>query len=358
MMKTRVRSMNFSNYVKTFCGKLRLIAAAFVMISMLSGQVFAVTDLERGDKAPVFELADVNGNWVDSSQLLGRTVVVIFGELYHDKTLWACERLAEILKDDRLSGENIDAYVVVAQVASDVELKKNAQVIAAPIRPLHDPARQAFGAYRVAVMPSVIVIDSKGLVVYAQAGVSSRFEDILLDSLLVAEDKLSVEAFDKSLDPIAPKPISEKQVRAQRVGRLGDQLVARGMEDLAMEKYHEAIVLAPNQPSPHLGLAHLLIKRQRLAEAEYQYRAVLAVEPMHIDGQLGLAFVQTLRGGEELIVADQTVRDLIKQRPTNARAYYLLGLIQEKKGDIESACESFKKAAELLMESSSREVSR
>jgi cytochrome c-type biogenesis protein CcmH/NrfG len=111
----------------------------------------------------------------------------------------------------------------------------------------------------------------------------------------------------------------------------------------------------PDHVSARMGLGTLLLNQRRLAAAEEQFRAVLAVEPESTQALLGLSYVQTLRGGEELEPAEKALRALLARSPANARAHYLLGLIQERRDQPAEAAASFKRASELLLERTDQE---
>ena len=309
----------------------------------------AVTHLERGMTAPIVQMNDLSGAALDTSALKGRAFVLVFGEVYHEKTLSACEDVQALLAGEKLAGEAITPLLVIAQTAPPAALQ--ARVAEADItwRVLHDVNRRAFGTYRVAVMPSVVVVDGEGRVVHALAGYIGRFKDIVSDALLVSVGKLSTEEFDASLHPGPGTKLTEEEVRASRVTSLARQLARRGLPDLAEEKYIEAIEMAPGYVPARLGLGLLRLDRGRLAEAELEFSAVLAAEPKSIDAKLGLAFVQTMRGGDELDVAEALVREVLAIGPNEPRPHYLMGLIHEHRDGWQEAAASYRTAAELLM---------
>jgi tetratricopeptide (TPR) repeat protein len=224
-----------------------------------------------------------------------------------------------------------------------------------PATIVRDPERKTFGTYQVAVMPSIVVIDREGHVVYAMAGMIPRLADLLTDSLLYASGKLNADTLDRSLAPAATTRPSEENLRAERIALLARQLMRRGLDELASEKYEEALKLDPKLQSAHLDLGTLLLKHQRLAEAEKQFRSVLAGDANSLQANLGLAFVQTMRGGSELDEAEKTVRAMLVRSPVQPRAHYLLGLIHERRGKPEDAAASFKKSSELLLERAEQE---
>lgn len=326
-------------------GMLLAIAAA----AALAPPAIAVTHLKRGMVAPTFDLPTLDGPALRNTDLRNRTFIIVFGELYHDKTLEACEAIRQALADERLAEEPIATLLVVAQDATAAELQ--ALVAEHDVRAtvLHDTGRRAFGEYRVAVMPSVVVVDGKGRVVHAIGGYTARFRDILTDALLVATGKLSPEQFDQSLHPGSGEGPSEDELRAGRITQMARQLARRGLDEMAEEQYLEALRLAPDVAAARLGLGILLLHRKRLADAEAQFRQVLARQPQSVEAALGVAYVQTLRGGDELEQAEDSLHDLAAANPSEPRVQYLLGMIHQQRGEMEDAAASFRAAAEMMM---------
>lgn len=318
--------------------------------ALIAHPAAAVTHLKRGSIPPPIALADLDGREVRTEDLAGQTVVLLFGELYHPKTLAACADIQAALADDRLAGRPITLLLVVAQDAPDDGLRTMAAQAGIPSwRIVHDRDRRAYAAYRVAVLPSLVVLDGSGRVVHAMAGYLQRFADIATDAMLTAEGLLSPQQFELSVHPTEADQVSEANTRAARITSLGRQLMRRGLPEVAEEKFVEAVELAPGYAPARLNLATLQLRRGRLAEAQLQFDAVLVSEPGSIDARLGLAYVGALRGGAELTEAETTLRAVLAGRPDEPRAHYLMGLVHEQREELQEAATSFKTAAELLM---------
>lgn len=309
----------------------------------------AVIHLQRGEDAPNVELTDAAGAATSIDSLRGSTVVLVFGELYHSRTLRACAQINQALADERLRGEPIDALLIVTRL-EEIKTTDGGGADLSPITVLHDTERVAFEAYRVAVLPSVVVIDTQGRVVHAIATLTTDFADRLTDALLMATGKLSAEQFEARRHPQTEPGLTEDQARAHRLTMLADQLSARGLVALAEQKYAESLELDPMQTAAWVGMGTLKLRRGRLSEAEQQFRKALKQDPGSTDAALGLAFVMTRRGGDELLEARKLTRKVIASDPSQPRAHYMLGLIHEQLGDSEAAADSFKRAAELLLD--------
>ena len=331
--------------------RVRILAIALA-IAACGSRATAVTHLKRGVDAPAFAVVDQAGHELNNAALRNRVVILIFGELYHDKTREACGVIDAVLSDPRLVAQPISPVLIVTQepTATAPNFEHSPPTIA------RDAERKTFGTYQVAVMPSIVIIDRDGRVVHAIAGMIPRLADLLTDSLLFACGKLNADTLERSLAPAAASTqSSEEDLRAERTALLARQLMRRGLDEMAAEKYQEALKLNSGLLSAHLDLGTLFLKHQRLAEAEKQFRTVLAGDANSLQANLGLAFVQTMRGGSELDEAEKTVRALLVRSPAQPRGLYLLGLIQERRGKPEDAAASFKKSSELLLERAEQE---
>lgn len=314
-----------------------------------------VTHLQRGMDCPPLSLKGPDGAEVTNAALRGHAAILLFGEVYHEKTRQAWVTAAADLQDERLSGEQIVPVVITTKEGRPEERKAFAVGRAVPVL-VCDADRQSFDAFRVTVMPSIVIVGRDGRVVQAIAGLVPRLGDILTDCLLYACGKLSEENLERSIKSVPTTQPSERDVRADRIAHLASQLARRGLSDMAVEKYREALDLNAAHPDARLGLAMLLLKQRRLPEAEAEFRKVLAGQPDSPRARLGLAYVQTLRGGaNELDEAERATRAILARNPSNARAQYLLGLVFEKRNKPEEAAASFKKSSELFLDGAEQE---
>lgn len=325
----------------------RLLFASLLLVTARAA--LGVTQFKQGMEAPDFKIKDTAGADVSLSSFRGKTVVLIFGELYHDKTLEACKQIDAVLQDERLKDAGIMPVLVTAQEAKAEDFRTEALKV--PMLVLRDTDRKAFGTYQVDVLPSVVVIDKEGHIVSAMGGLMPQMSDEVSDSLLLATGKLSLEQYQKARSTQATPVADETVLKAQRTAALAKQLAQRGLDDLAAEKFAEALKLDGHQITGRIDFGMLLLKGQHFAEAEAQFKAALQQQPGSVEASLGLAYVQAQRGGVELDAAEKTVRDILVRNPVQPRAHFLLGVILQGRGKNDEAMASFKKAAELLLQS-------
>ena len=322
---------------------------AVSMWCVLPGPVYGVTQLKAGDEAPNFELANADGAVINNESLRDHAVVLVFGEIYHSKTIEACRVIEDALAGEQLRGQQVETLLIVTKKEQG---GTDGRVAAAPDKMgvLYDLDREAFGAYHVTVLPSVVVIDARGRVAHSIAALIPDFSDRLSDAVLLALGRLTQEQFDARRHAQAGTGLTEDQAQARRLTMLAGQLSARGLVPLAEQKYAESLALDPEQTDAWVGMGRLKLRRGKLAEAEQQFQKALEVAPESADAAIGLAFVMTRRGGDELAEAERLVRGVLSRDPAQPRAHYLMGLIKEQGGDSEAAAASFKKAAELLLD--------
>ncbi|MHC4994523.1 MAG: peroxiredoxin family protein [Planctomycetota bacterium] len=313
-----------------------------------------VTHLHRWAPAPDIDLQGVTGERYALQEMNDQVVILVFGELYHHNSVEVCGRVEAVLKDKQFQGASIVPLLVITQAADPDEIRELALEKRVGLEVLRDTRREAFESYRVAVLPSVVVIDPQKRVVHSIAAIPPRFDDLLTESLRLALGKINSEQFDNVLNPQVVEAGTSDQQRAHRLGQLARQLARRHLPEMAVEKYTEALSLDPSLTSAHIGLGTLRLDQRRLDEAEIHFNQAIAQEPQSLEASLGLAFVLVLRGGEELEQAQSLVRETLKRSPNQGRAHYLMGLIHDQSGDLTKAAASYKKAAEILLAQSSQ----
>src|SRR5262245_12641791 len=115
----------------------RAVRTAIVIAVVLSAArtALAVTHLRRGDKPPDVVLADLSGTEFSLSKHTGEPVVLLFGELYHEKSLEACRTIQSVLTDARIGETHPTCVLIAAQQAEPSALAELArhQSISIPI---------------------------------------------------------------------------------------------------------------------------------------------------------------------------------------------------------------------------------
>src|SRR5437763_7154724 len=114
------------------------------------------------------------------------------------------------------------------------------------------------------------------------------FESNLNLGLMLAKtNQPGSEQFLRAATILTPTDhVSEGQERAWL--SLGHVLEASKSAE-ALAAYRHAALLQPKDPEPHLSAGSLLEKQNQFAEAEHEYRQVLAVDPKSADALIGIS---------------------------------------------------------------------
>ncbi len=316
----------------------------------------AVSHLKPYDKAPAFQLPALlpPGKRV-SLEPLDRPVLLIFGESYHQPTQEALVALKKIYKATGLFEIDLPVYLIVSQEPT-AEQKAQLEArdkIRAEI--LLDKDHKVSGDYGVIVLPSLVVVDKQGKVNLALSGLPLAFSDIVEDAILFATGRMTREEYESSRS--APPGSADQENAAAKAGRLAGlagQLVRRGFDELALERYRQALELDTTFTPARIGMARCLLELNRLPEAYEQLQKVLQADKDHVEANLLMAWVEIRRGGEEIASAKWRLNWLLTTHPSHPQANYLMGLVCEKQGEKDRALEHYKKAAQLLLETDGR----
>ncbi len=330
-------------------GRVVALVAACALAPIARASLAGAGAPPRGSEAPPIVLHDLEGTEVRTRDLAPRALVLLFGEFGHETVERSAAEVLDAVADPRVEHGSVVPLMIVAQDADVAMLKDAASRARYPAIILHDPRREAFGAYRVLVLPTVVVVDGRGTVVHSLPGFLPRFREVLALAIQVATGKAEMAQLDRAIDPgTAPAP-SPESVRATRLTRLGSELVRHGLYDMAEARFAEAIAIAPDHVEARLGLGELLLQRDRAADAEPLFRSILTTHPDSVEARLGLAAVHVGGSEEGLGAAETSLREILDRHPDNPRAHYLMGRTQERLGRPDEALASYRRAAELLL---------
>src|SRR5215469_8977551 len=95
--------------------------------------------------------------------------------------------------------------------------------------------------------------------------------------------------------------------------------------DEAIDAYHQASVLQPKDPEPHLSAGRLYEVQGKFSDAERSYKEALALDPSSEDAVVGLAnvYMRSQRYPE----AEDYLRKVVAQRPNDSIAHIQLGRV-------------------------------
>lgn len=335
---------------RAILARLRCVGVLFAVFGLLfTGSAAHARGPAPGAAAPPIKLPDLDGNPIDLSISPRQPQVVIFGDLAHPGVREAMANVVSVAAERRRAGDAVTTVLVISHNDDPAKLRADAAAGGFPSLILHDEGRRTFGAYRILVMPTVVVVDRDGKVVYTITGPVPHSKENLSAALLLCAGKLTDEQFRRAVDAEATPAEAPSAARAERLVHLGHELVRHGLYEIAESRFKEATEIAPANPEAQVGLAGVLLRTGRLDEAEAAYRAIASADKESIDAAIGLATVQALRGGDGLDKAELAASELVAKYPSLPKTRYLMGIIYERKGNCAAAVGEFKRAAELLI---------
>ncbi len=115
--------------------------------------------------------------------------------------------------------------------------------------------------------------------------------------------------------------------------------------DEAIEAYHQASLVDPKDPEPHLSAGPLLEQQNRYADAEREYKQAFDLDPNSSDALTGMANIYMR--GHRFTEAEAILRKLVALRPHDAGAHMQLGRMLAADGQIEPATAELQEALKL-----------
>lgn len=159
---------------------------------------------------------------------------------------------------------------------------------------------------------------------------------IYLSTMQLSLASKAIDAWMKA-SPMDDRPYLWKNEIAERVGSDLDEIVLN---------YREAIKRNPTNFKAAIALAQLLLKTNRMEEAEVEFQLCLKQKPDDADVLLGLGQVALHKADTD--AAGLYFKKVLESKPDEITALTELAQIEIQKGEIQSACNRLKKASELM----------
>lgn len=332
-----------------------LLAALTARLAALGQTAQERPNVEAGTQAPALSCTAPNNQVPDLRASLGRPVILLFGEMYNDRSVAAATNVAEIAALPEFAQCAPQVWMVAANppgVAQPPAAESDGSARTPPpgLPICKDSSRKTYADYGVHVLPTTVVIDTHGKVLFVLAGKPFNYVDLVTDACRAAAGLLTPEAFKSSLAAQAQKEGLAANQQAETLAQMAQRLQRLGKQGLAEDKYKEALKLAPASHSARSGLGRCYLEQARLAEAEELFRQVLASAPDDVEANLGLAAIALARGGEEVPRAGTVLSPLLARRPRDPQLNFMMGRIEQAQNHTAEAMEFYKRAAQTLLE--------
>jgi len=306
-----------------------------------------------------------------------RLTVLVFWATWNDYSERELKRLAELSPRWSTNGVRVVAVNVESSRSGEKELEIVREWLASrelPFPVAIDPNLDAFHAYGVVALPTTIVMDSDGTVVFRLPGYPLAGAERLIDAVQTRV----IEETSAEADPTAP--VSQESKRAVRHLRLGALLALRGEFDLAEYTFKQSIAEDPRLLDARLSLAALFEQASRpkderrvldeaakdfaeherflLASAGAYFRSgdgeqaeFLARTALELNPSFGPALVllgKLRSAAGDLTGAGELLLEAARINPLDKSALLALAAHHEQLGDKEAAYEWYKKTYQLL----------
>jgi peroxiredoxin/Tfp pilus assembly protein PilF len=325
---------------------LHLLTAALLAAALAASAVAGlVTDLPVGAATPNFTLPRTDGGSVTLLDEYGKPIVLVFADMRQQNSQDALSDLASIFQRGNY-GDAVKVFVVVDQPGTAEELEAARRAAGIPFPVLIDADHTTFSSYGVIVEPSLVFLDSHGLLQHTMAAYGVAFADTVEDELAYLTGRITRE--ELLIRRRGPETEDAATLRLQRLVHLADQMRERGLTDQARQQYSAVLEEAPSNVDANLGLALIEIGAGQLGDAEQHARAALEHEPNLPQGLKILARVQITHGDTD--GAEATLQTLVNLAGQDEETLYLLGRVAEARGNLAGAAQDYRRACESLLE--------
>ncbi len=295
--------------------------------------------LGLGDEVPAFSLSTASDGTLDSAELRGRVVVLVYlssGQRSSDRAAVDAHEVVGALETDE---------VVLACVTADVgrrghfgELWRE-RGLTAPLA--FDPDRALYGALGLVAFPTTLVIDREGRLAHVVTTRRTSYPRVLDAFVRHALGRIEDAALDDALRARSQAVASPEALvaRHRAVARLFRE---KGLLDGARSELEQALAVAPRDVRARLDLADLHLEADEPERALALADTVLEDEARNRRALLlrGIA----LAALDRLDEAESALTDSLVLNPSPARARYHLGRVYEAQGRADEALEQYRRA--------------
>lgn len=329
--------MSNNGIIRTMRGAVATLVCALFILVQGSVSSSALSGLEPGMEAPEFNLADLSGARQHFGRLKGeKLTIVLFWATWGEnstKALTMMQSLHQRYAGKGLSvvGINVDRQEMTAETVRAIRARVADLKITFPI--LLDQGLGVFHAFGVVAVPSTVVLDSGRVLRYELSG----FPLVGADGLR-RRVEAAVEGKDGARHAEIPANQPDKRaIRFLHMGRASQK--SERTADRAQGWFEKAIAADPAFVQPYIALGELLYQHKRYEEARKQYQAAVQQQPTNPVALCGLGQVALAEGKNA--EAEAWFDKVLATDSSYLPAYYLLGLVKGKQGDMKRALELF-----------------
>ena len=320
----------------THCG----FAAVVLMMTLTAGlRADHLRNVEPGKPLPVFSADTLAGKRIESKDLKGKAVVLVYlsaRQRQSEEALASAHKIVANIGNPDLKLVYMSADVKEADYFRRLRDQHKA----------HEPFgldvnRRHYGDLGLIVLPTTVIRAKDGKLLHVVASMSRGYEHELGALCRHALGEIDDAELAKRL-AAKPEVRNEARAKAERHRSMAAILRKKGMSKSAIQELEQAVAADPDYADAVADLAELLVAENRLDDAEKRINDLLAKRPRFHRAKLTLGLIKLKRG--KLDEAEKLLNEALVMNPDPVRAHYYLGQLHEKKNDYKLAMEHYRDA--------------
>ena len=331
-------------------GLLLTIAVLFLG----TGNASALIGIKEGDIPKQIILDDINGKTVDVSKLFGKKpVIIVFWELTTDKSFlnYSLDELRFLNEfyEKYHAGKDLEIFgIFTPEEEKNITAKETAALenlikmnrIKFPV--LIDSGFEIFREYGVIALPSTVMIDKSGKIMF------------IYPSFPLAAQPVLSGKIEELIGIIKVKPKKEAMImsgpdsRSARLYRYSLQMYKKGLTEQALSPLKKSMEMNPDSTWSHNLMGILLWKRGEIEGSINEFRRSIELNEKNTSAYFNYGFL--LFENDKLDEAEQYLKTAVTLSNTMAEAHYTLGLLYRKKGMEIDALNEFRESLALFEE--------
>lgn len=303
--------------------------------------------IAAGDHMPAFTLKDANGVAVSYPSQPPRVWALVMLRPEMEGLEPLLRQVTDMTARLRSQGRPFTCVAVLSDVNSPSLKTRAGRIQRGDVPVLPDPGYHVWGQLGIVAVPTVLVVDAKGVVTWVHPGPSYDLVPALHSELARAlglKSQTLVNGHIK-VETLQNETILAKQRRHIQMAKV---LLQQGQLKLALTTMHQAFAMDPNAVEVALEWAELLCRSQQAAEA------LKVLEPLKptMPQEKGRCLLLTGWAHRQLGQLDQALEALTQavQMDETGLACYQLGLTYEAKGQLKLALKYYHQALERVFD--------
>lgn len=322
-----------------------LLSCVFLAIPIIAlGQ----SDLRKarvGDPMEPFTLRDMQGAQFTYRAKPDRPSIILFAVARQELSERVMVELKEIVAQLGTEGHSLDLVAVISGRNGKEYFQAKRQELNLNFPLLLDEDFQLWGKLGVIASPTVLVVDKRGRISWIRAGHGYDFKKATRFGLLQALELMRRSDVE---EPMAVETLLYNTAlgRARSHLKMARLLAGKGQMDAALEEAGKAEDLEP------LSSEVLIERGLLLCRAGKSEEALELAEKIKSTRSIEKARVKLISGwAHRQLGHDSQARELLLEsvglEPRSVQAYYELGKVYRKMGQLEKAAEAYERALSL-----------